>query len=87
MYDEKKTLKIVEEDGTVTLAEIIVAFRLDDTNKEYVIYTLNEEDDKGNVTIYASAYEQVDDEKQLTGIATEEEWTKIKEVLKALAKV
>lgn len=87
MYDEKKTLKIVEEDGTVTLAEIIVAFRLDDTNKEYVIYTLNEEDDKGNVTIYASAYEQVDGEKQLTGIATEEEWTKIKEVLKALAKV
>ncbi|MDD4036014.1 MAG: DUF1292 domain-containing protein [Bacilli bacterium] len=86
MYEEKKVLKIIEENGTITEAEIIVAFRLDDTNKEYVIYTLNEEDEKGNVTIYASAYEEVDGEKQLTGIATEEEWTKIKEVLRALAK-
>lgn len=87
MYEEKKKLKIVEEDGTISEAEIIVAFRLNETNKEYVIYTFNEEDDKGNVTIYASAYEEVKGEKQLTGIATEEEWTKIKEILKALAKV
>jgi uncharacterized protein YrzB (UPF0473 family) len=87
MYEEKKKLKIVEEDGTISEAEIIVAFRLNETNKEYVIYTFNEEDDKGNVTIYASAYEEVNGEKQLTGIATEEEWTKIKEILKALAKV
>ena len=87
MYEEKKILKIKTEDGSEIEAEIIIAFKLDVTNKEYVIYTKNEIDEEGNVTIYASALEDGEEGiKKLTGISSDEEWEKIKEVLKTLAK-
>ena len=41
-------------DGTKEEVEVLLAFKFNDNNKEYVIYTKNEIDDNGNVTIYIS---------------------------------
>lgn len=87
MNEEKKIITIVNENGIKEEVEVLIAFKMEANNKEYVIYTKNEKDENGNTTIYASALEQVDGKKQLTGIKTDEEWQKIKEIIKELAKV
>jgi uncharacterized protein YrzB (UPF0473 family) len=86
MNEEKKMITIVDSNGNREDVEVLVAFKMEDNNKEYVIYTKNEKDENGNTTIYASALEEVNGKKQLTGINTDEEWQKIKEIIKELAK-
>ena len=71
----KKIMSIVKEDGTVEEVEVILAFEFKDNQKEYVVYTRNETDANGNVTIYVS------------NVVTEEsEWSRIKDVLRELSK-
>ena len=88
--DEKKerdTMTITNEDGTVEEVEIIVAFEFTDLKKEYVVYTKNEVDANDNVTVYISTVESVENgEAILGGIETDEEWARIKDVLRELAK-
>ena len=49
---EKKAMSIVSEDGSVEEVEVIVAFEFKDNKKEYVVYTKNEKDENGNITVY-----------------------------------
>ena len=51
MNDEKKIMSIVLEDGSIDEVEVLLSFRFTDTNTEYMVYTKNETDDNGNVTI------------------------------------
>lgn len=84
---ERDKMTITNEDGTTEEVEIIVAFEFTDLGKEYVVYTKNEVDANDNVTIYISTVEGVENgEAILGGIETDEEWTRIKEVLRELAK-
>jgi len=87
MNEGKKILTIVDTEGNKTAVEVVVAFKIETTNKEYVIYTMNEKDENDNVTLYASEIEEVKGEKQLTGIHSDEEWQRIKEIIKELAKI
>lgn len=86
MNENKKIMTIVNDDGNRKDVEILVAFKIIASNKDYVIYTMNEKDETGNTTIYASAIEDINGEKQLTGINTDEEWQRIKDIIKELAK-
>ena len=51
---EKKIMSIVSNDGSIEEVEVILAFEFKDTNKEYVVYTKNEKDENGNITVYVS---------------------------------
>lgn len=87
MNEEKKIMSIVQEDGSIDEVEVLVTFEFTDTKKGYVIYTKNEVDEKGNVTVYAaSILDDANGQTKLGGIDTDEEWTRIKEVLKSLSK-
>lgn len=86
MNSEKKIMSIIQEDGSIDEVEILVTFEFTDTKKAYVIYTKNETDDRGNVTVYASSIIDEPTGVRLGGVQTEEEWTRIKEVLRKLAK-
>jgi len=84
---EKKIISIVAEDGSIDEVEVILSFEFNDTKKEYVIYTKNETDENGNVTIYvASVHRGADGKRELGNIESEEEWTRIKDVLRELSK-
>ena len=83
---EKKIMSIVADDGTVEEVEVIVAFEFKDTKKEYVIYTKNEKDDNDNVTVYVSNVDYSSGEPKLLGVEDEEEWSKVKDVLRELSK-
>lgn len=84
--NDKKMMKIVSEDGSSEEVEVVFAFEFKDTKKEYVIYTRNERDDDNNVTVYISNVDRSNGETKLLGIETDEEWNRIKDVLRELAK-
>lgn len=86
MEDNKKTLTINKLDGSTEEVEEVISFEFNDTKKRYIVYTKNEIDQNGNVTIYVT--EVVTDESgtRFLGVSTEEEWARIKDVLRELAK-
>ena len=84
--NEKKTMRIVSEDGSNEEVEVVFAFEFKDNKKEYVIYTKNERDDDNNITIYVSNVDRSNGEAKLLGVESEEEWNRIKDVLRELAK-
>lgn len=87
MDDEKKMMSIILEDGSIDEVEFLLSFKFTDTNTEYMIYTKNETDDSGNVTIYvASINRNEGEDPKLGGVNSEEEWVRIKNVLKELSK-
>ena len=54
--------------------------------KEYVIYTKNEVDENGNVTIYISNVVRAGENVTLETVSDDNEWTRIKSVLRELSK-
>ena len=84
--EDKKILTIVDENGKETQVEVLIAFGFEDTKKEYVIYTMNEKDENGNITIYAASLKDVNGTKELGNIETDEEWEKIKEIIREISK-
>ena len=83
---EKRMMSIVSEDGSIEEVEVILAFEFKDNKKEYVIYTKNEKDENGNVTVYVSNVDRTGSEPKLLGVDDEAEWNRIKDVLRKLAK-
>lgn len=86
MMKEKQILSIVQEDGSIDEVEVLVAFEFKDNHKEYVVYTKNEKDESGNVTVYVSHVDRSGSEPRLLGVDDEVEWNRIKDVLRKLAK-
>ncbi|MCI6899170.1 MAG: DUF1292 domain-containing protein [Bacilli bacterium] len=83
---EKKVMSIVANDGSIEDVEVILAFEFKDTNKEYVVYTKNEKDENENITVYVSNIDHSGEEPKLLGVESEEEWNRIKDVLRELSK-
>ncbi len=83
--DNKKIMSIVQEDGSIDEVEVVIAFEFKDTKKEYVVYTKNEKDANGNVTVYVSRVERNGGTPQLFGVDNEEEWNRVKDVLRKLS--
>jgi uncharacterized protein YrzB (UPF0473 family) len=84
--DEKKMMSIVSDDGSVEEVEVILAFEFKDNKKEYVIYTKNERDKDDNITVYVSNVDRSSGEPKLLGVDDEDEWNRIKDVLRELSK-
>lgn len=84
--EEKKMMTIVAEDGSEEEVEVILAFEFKDNKKEYIVYTKDEKDENGNVTVYVSNVDRSSGEPELLGIEDEDEWAKIKDVLRELSK-
>ena len=82
---EKNLMTIIDQDGTEEV-EVIIAFKFKDTNKEYIIYTKNERDDKGLITVYISNVDRSSGSTKLYGVDDENEWNRIKDVLRELSK-
>lgn len=83
---EKKIMRIVTDDGSVEEVEVVLAFEFKDTKKEYVVYTKNERDENNNITVYVSNVDRSEGDPKLMGVEDEEEWNRIKDVLRELSK-
>lgn len=84
--EDKKMMTTVLPDGTKEEVEVLVIFKFNDNNNEYIIYTKNEVDEQGNVTIYISKIDRSANPIVLNTVSDNEEWTKIKSVLRELSK-
>ena len=83
---DKKMMTITLANGTKEEVELLLPFKFNDNNKEYVIYTKNETDENGNVTIYVSSVTRVNDDVTLGSVTDDAEWTRIKDLLRELSK-
>lgn len=83
---ERKVLSIIKEDGTTEEVELLICFEFNDTKKEYVVYTRNEKDENGNITIYVSSIDRSSEVPKMGAIESDEEWSRIKDVLRELSK-
>jgi len=81
--NEKKTLKIIDDFGKEIEYEILIAFKWTKTNKNYIVYTDNTNDENGNLNIFAAIYYPQDDSK-LDAIETDEEWDEVEKRLRDL---
>lgn len=86
LEQDKKMMSIIGEDGNIEEVEVILAFEFKDTMKEYVVYTRNETDESGNVTVYVSNVNRDGDTPKLLGVDSDDEWSRIKDVLRELSK-
>ena len=82
---QRKVMSIVQEDGSIDEVEVVIAFEFKDTKKEYVVYTKNEKDANGNVTVYVSRIVKNGETPQLFGVDDEIEWNRVKDVLRKLS--
>lgn len=83
---KKELITIISEEGKEEQVEVVVAFKFKDTNQEYIVYTKNEKDSNGNVTVYVSRIVEENGISKLDGIDDDDEWNRIKAVLRELAK-
>lgn len=82
----KKVMSIVLEDGSINEVELLFSFEFNDTKKEYAVYTKNEKDDSGNITIYVSSVIRDSENLKFGSIESDDEWSRIKDVLRELSK-
>lgn len=87
MEDKKEIMVTTLPDGSKEEVEVLLAFKFNDNNKEYVVYTKNEVDENGNVTIYISNVSRDGNTATLLTVSDDNEWTRIKNVLRELSKV
>lgn len=83
---DKKIMSIVMEDGTVDTVELLLSFEFNDNKREYAVYTKNETDENGNITIYVSSVNRNGEIPKLGAVESDEEWNRIKNVLRELSK-
>lgn len=83
---EKRILTINKSDGSSEQVEEVISFEFDDTKKQYLVYTKNEVDETGNMTIYVTEVKKDKNGYKFLGVSSDEEWDRIKAVLRTLIK-
>lgn len=85
---KRNIMSIIDTDGSIDEVEVILNFEFKDNGNEYVIYTKNEKDGNGNVTIYVSrVFDRNSDNPRLESVEDDKEWTRIKDLLRELSKI
>lgn len=83
--EELPKRKIRDIDGTIKEAEIYLYFKLDNSEKEYLIYTFGEIDNNGLIVIKTAELHKTNEkEYNLKAVETEEEWLKIKDIMRKI---
>ena len=81
---KKNTFSMLDENGNEIIYDVLFTFESEETNKNYIVYTDNTKDEKGNVEVYASIYDPEDPHSKLEAIKTEKEWKVIETILDTL---
>ena len=84
MLDKSGKIIIRNDKNEEIECDVLFTFDNNDTNKSYIVYTDNTEDDLGNIKVYANTYNEDDDEGVLGNIETEEEWNIIEQIFSSI---
>ena len=83
---EREKFIIVDETGTKKDAERLSLFKLKDADKTYITYTFNEIDENEMIKLYVAILKENDGVYSLENIEDNDEWTKVKEAMRKIAK-
>ena len=83
---QKEKFVIVDENGVKKDAERLSLFRLKDAEKTYIVYTFNEIDENEMIKLYVAILNDKDGVYSLENINDNEEWTKVKDAMRKIAK-
>lgn len=75
---EEKTIKVLDQNGVEKEAEVVLCFEKDKNN--YIIYTFNEQDEKGMTILYSSRVRKEKGENLFEQL-NDEEWAMVKKVM------
>lgn len=86
MNDKDKTtgknqFTIIDDNGKEIVYDVLFTFDSDETNKSYIVYTDNSQDENGNIQVFASVYYPGSDTSKLDPIETDKEWKIIETIL------
>ena len=82
--NKENTFTVRDNEGKEITCEVLFTFESDETKKNYIVYTDNSLDDKGNIKVYASIYEPDAENTELKPIETEREWKIIETILESI---
>ena len=84
--EEKMTFKALNKDGVEVecVEKVSKIIELNETKKNYMVYTDNTTDENGNVRVYASIYNPDQPESDLIPIESEAEWKIIETILEEI---
>ncbi len=81
---KKNTFTMIDENGTEVVYDVLFTFESDETKKNYIVYTDQTKDEKGNIQVFASTYDPENPKSKLGAIETEKEWKVIETILGTL---
>lgn len=80
-----KTITLVDGYKEIEV-ELICAFKVQDLNEKYIIYTKNEKDRDNNTIIYAGKIMNKNNNQFLENISEGKEWNRLKNIMKTMSK-
>ena len=81
-----KTITLIDGYREIGEVDLICAFEVPELSSKYVIYTKNEKDRDENTIIYAGKVVKRDNNQFLENINEGIEWTKLKNIMRAMSK-
>lgn len=81
---DKNSFTMIDENGNELVYDVLFTFESEETHKNYIVYTDNTKDSKGNVEVYASIYDPSNPHSRLEAIETDKEWKVIETILDTL---
>ena len=79
--NKENNLKVIDKEGKEIEFEVLFTFESNETNKNYMVYTDNSKDEKGNIRVFASVFNPSDEPLELLPVETEREWKIIETIL------
>ncbi len=80
-----KKIEITNSLGQKVDADIITVFKVNSTDKDYIVYTFNEKDDNNNYKTYTSRLRETNGQYFLDAITDDNEWQEVKNIIVKIA--
>lgn len=82
--EKNNKFNVIDKDGNEIQCEVLFTFESEETKKNYIVYTDNTKDNKGNIRVFASIYDPNADKSELLPIKSEKEWKIIETILESI---
>lgn len=80
-----RKIEITNSLGQKVDADIITVFKVNSTNKDYIVYTFNEKDNENNYKTYTSRLRETNGQYFLDAITDDNEWQEVKNIIVKIA--
>ncbi len=84
MENKNNKFVVLNKDGEKVECEVLFTFESEETNKNYIVYTDNTKDSKGNIRVFASIYDPNDENGELLPIESDKEWNIVEAILNSI---